>query len=294
MRSTTQRSARGRAPSRAHCWAWRSAPGCRGRAAAGMLLGVVGAIAEQPLGALSRSAALAGQRWDGVDQRQRLGDVVDVVGGQRDRERVAVPAGDQVVLGTPPARIHVDAFGAQIGREARGIGADHRDGHAATGRLRGRPRGGHELSAPGGANGDGGAKRCLVELLRERAADRLRRVRRVAPREVDRIRAAADRRRGQPRRRRRGPSLSTTDGRRKLVVLPAASSPATSASGRRHVGSSSGVVRVRAPPKIQAWAPIEFVWARWATLPRGCPNPHLARLSPQGRSVSPRPASGGS
>jgi hypothetical protein len=55
-----------------------------------VLVVVIAAVGQQPVGALPRSAALALDGLDPVGQRQQLGDVVAVAAGQRDRERNAV------------------------------------------------------------------------------------------------------------------------------------------------------------------------------------------------------------
>src|SRR5204863_8470224 len=68
--------------------------------------GVIGAVAEQPPWLTARSPALAAHGRDLIDEADRLSDVVDVGGGQRDRERVALPAADQMVLGTAATPIH--------------------------------------------------------------------------------------------------------------------------------------------------------------------------------------------
>ncbi len=64
-----------------------------------VLVVVIGAIGEQPLGPLPRAATLARDRLDAVDQRQQLGDVVSVAARERDREQGAGGVAEQVVLG---------------------------------------------------------------------------------------------------------------------------------------------------------------------------------------------------
>lgn len=52
------------------------------------------------------AAAPAADRWDRVEQRQELGDVVAVAAGQQDGQRGAVPVSDQVVFGAgAPGRL---------------------------------------------------------------------------------------------------------------------------------------------------------------------------------------------
>jgi len=59
---------------------------------------VIAAVGEQALGALAGPTRLAGDRADGVDQRQQLRHVVALPAGQADRQRDATRIGDQVVL----------------------------------------------------------------------------------------------------------------------------------------------------------------------------------------------------
>ncbi|GLX47876.1 hypothetical protein Shyhy01_08260 [Streptomyces hygroscopicus subsp. hygroscopicus] len=47
----------------------------------------------------------AANRWDGIEQRQQLGDVIAVATGQKDRERSTALIGDQVVLGAGTAPV---------------------------------------------------------------------------------------------------------------------------------------------------------------------------------------------
>ena len=65
---------------------------------AAALARVVGAVAEELLRAAAGTATPAAHGWDRVDKRDQLSDVVAVAAGQRDGERTAAPAGDQVVL----------------------------------------------------------------------------------------------------------------------------------------------------------------------------------------------------
>ena len=66
---------------------------------------VVAAIGEQLTRLAAWPAAPASDRWDGVDQRDELGDVVAVAAGQADRQRNAAGVDDQVVLGARPAAV---------------------------------------------------------------------------------------------------------------------------------------------------------------------------------------------
>ena len=57
-----------------------------------MPAGVIGPIAEELLRSAPWSPASPADRWDRVEQGQRLGDVVDVGSGERERQRRAAPA----------------------------------------------------------------------------------------------------------------------------------------------------------------------------------------------------------
>jgi hypothetical protein len=59
---------------------------------------VIATVGEHDSGTFARSADLASNRGDAVDERQQLGDVVAVAAGQRDRQRQAAGVGQQVVL----------------------------------------------------------------------------------------------------------------------------------------------------------------------------------------------------
>ena len=63
-----------------------------------VLVVVIAAVGEQPLGALAGTPRPAGYRPDGIEQRQQLCDVVAVSAGQADRQRDSVGVGDQMVL----------------------------------------------------------------------------------------------------------------------------------------------------------------------------------------------------
>lgn len=64
-----------------------------------MPLGVVSAIGVHHARPLNRVAAQAANRWNRVDQRQQLRNIVDVGASQDRGERCAVGVGDDVVLG---------------------------------------------------------------------------------------------------------------------------------------------------------------------------------------------------
>lgn len=60
---------------------------------------VVAAVGEEGLWFASWPAGPAPDGRDGVEEGQKLGDVVAVAAGEDDRERCAVSVGDQVMLG---------------------------------------------------------------------------------------------------------------------------------------------------------------------------------------------------
>lgn len=65
---------------------------------AAVTVAVIATVSEQLAGALARAPAAAAYRLDGVEQRQQLGDVVAVAGGQRERQREPRGVGQPVVL----------------------------------------------------------------------------------------------------------------------------------------------------------------------------------------------------
>jgi hypothetical protein len=66
---------------------------------------VVAAVGVDLAGASPRPATPATDRWDRVQQRQQLGDVVAVAAGQDHRQGDAGGVGDQVVLAAQPAPV---------------------------------------------------------------------------------------------------------------------------------------------------------------------------------------------
>ncbi|KWA77329.1 hypothetical protein WL29_34835 [Burkholderia ubonensis] len=68
---------------------------------AAMRVGIVATVGVDDLGLAKRSAASAANRWDSVDQRQQLRDIVTVCAGQdrADRNRNAVRVYKDVVFG---------------------------------------------------------------------------------------------------------------------------------------------------------------------------------------------------
>ncbi len=63
-----------------------------------VLVVVVAPVGVEGVRASARTAPLAADRRDRLDQGDQLGDVVAVATGQRDRQRNAVPFGDQMVF----------------------------------------------------------------------------------------------------------------------------------------------------------------------------------------------------
>jgi hypothetical protein len=74
---------------------------------------VVAAVSEEHVGAASGPADDSRDRWDLVEQRKELGDVVAVAAGQRHRERDALAVGEDVVLAARPCT--VDRAGSAFG-----------------------------------------------------------------------------------------------------------------------------------------------------------------------------------
>jgi hypothetical protein len=70
-----------------------------------VLVEVVAAVGVELAGLASGPSACAADRWDRVEQRQQLGDVVAVPAGQGDREGDPAAVDDQVVLGAGVAAI---------------------------------------------------------------------------------------------------------------------------------------------------------------------------------------------
>lgn len=59
---------------------------------------VIAAVGNQNLGLAARSPRPAAYRWDGPDQREKLGDVVAIAAGEDRGQRQAAAVADQVVL----------------------------------------------------------------------------------------------------------------------------------------------------------------------------------------------------
>ncbi len=82
----------------------RVAPGDLGLDALGVkgptvLVVIVATVGLDDAGLGEWAPPFATNRWNGVDQRQKLGYVVAIGAGQDDRQRNALRFGDQVVLG---------------------------------------------------------------------------------------------------------------------------------------------------------------------------------------------------
>ena len=59
---------------------------------------VVAAVGDEPIGPAARAASAAANRWDSIDERQQLGDVVAIAAGERPREWDAAAVGQEVML----------------------------------------------------------------------------------------------------------------------------------------------------------------------------------------------------
>ena len=66
---------------------------------------VVATVGDDPVGAAARPTDAAAHRWDKVDERNQLGDVVPVTARQRPCQRCPGTVGQQVVLGARTAPV---------------------------------------------------------------------------------------------------------------------------------------------------------------------------------------------
>src|SRR5256885_2177607 len=66
---------------------------------------IVGAVGVERIGPSARVSAPAAHRRDRLDQREELGDVVDVAAGQAERHRNTATLGDYVVLRAWPGAV---------------------------------------------------------------------------------------------------------------------------------------------------------------------------------------------
>jgi hypothetical protein len=71
-----------------------------------VLVVVVAAVGSDPVGSTARSTDLAAHRWDALDQRHELGDVVAVAAGERPGERDPGRVYEQVMLGAVSGSIN--------------------------------------------------------------------------------------------------------------------------------------------------------------------------------------------
>lgn len=86
---------------------------------AAVRVGVVAAIGDERLRSSQWSPALATHRWDRLDEREQLGDVMAFGADQQAGERYAVGVGDQVMLGTGLAPIDRTRPGLGAPKSAR-------------------------------------------------------------------------------------------------------------------------------------------------------------------------------
>ena len=71
-----------------------------------MRVGIIRPIRQEFSRPLHGASNLAGNRWDGIYQRDQLGDIVAVAPCQRRGQRNAVGIGDEVMLGAALAAIY--------------------------------------------------------------------------------------------------------------------------------------------------------------------------------------------
>jgi hypothetical protein len=112
-----------------------------------VLVVVVAAIGDDPVGTLAGSAALAAHRAKAVDEWQELGDVVAVRARQRGQQRDADRIAEQVVLGARACAIDGRRAG-QAPLAAPGCGSSRRS--RATSRFA-RPRSAAAIARGAGA-----------------------------------------------------------------------------------------------------------------------------------------------
>ena len=86
------------ARSRARCGAWLRPARPPFSERAPVRLAIIGAVTLHPVRLLARASALTSDRWDTLDQRQQLRDVVAVRPSQSCRERDATALHQQVML----------------------------------------------------------------------------------------------------------------------------------------------------------------------------------------------------
>ena len=59
---------------------------------------VVAAVGDEPIRPAARAAGAAANRWDLIDERQQLGDIVAIAAGELPREWHAAAVGQKVML----------------------------------------------------------------------------------------------------------------------------------------------------------------------------------------------------
>jgi hypothetical protein len=89
-------------PAEAACDYWFD-PARPELAAVGVM--VIAAVGNDAIGSVARAASAAANRWDSIDERQQLGDVVAIAARQRPRQRHAAAVGQEVMLGTRTAPV---------------------------------------------------------------------------------------------------------------------------------------------------------------------------------------------
>lgn len=77
----------------------------RGVQGLAVLVMVVATIGLNDVGLGQRATTLAADRGNGLDQRQKLGDIVAIGAGQDERERDALRFGNEMVLGAGASAI---------------------------------------------------------------------------------------------------------------------------------------------------------------------------------------------
>jgi hypothetical protein len=73
---------------------------------AAVLVVVIAAIGDHPVGALARPAAFARDGANPIDEREQLRHVVAISAGQGDGQRRAVKLDDQVMFGTSAGAVN--------------------------------------------------------------------------------------------------------------------------------------------------------------------------------------------
>jgi hypothetical protein len=104
-----------------------------------VLVVVVATVGVDPPGPAARLADDAPDRWDGIDERDQLGDLIAMPAGERDGQRNPVRVGEQVMPGTGFAPVDrtrsclAPLEGAQVGGVNQGGGQVQQPGGAQFG-----------------------------------------------------------------------------------------------------------------------------------------------------------------